>query len=76
MFRYKISHQLSEETKDLMSQMFLFKVITLFELIGFSLLIAFFIITFQHPKPNFFLVWIPVALLVSPLYYCLEKTKT
>jgi hypothetical protein len=76
MFRYKVSKQLSEETKDLMNHMFLFKVISWFELIGFSLLVSFFIITFQHPKPNFFIVWIPVVLFVSPLYYCLEKTKT
>jgi hypothetical protein len=76
MFKYKVSHQLTEETKDLMNRMFLFKVISLFELIGFSLLVSFFIITFLHPKPNFFIVWIPVALFISPLYYFLEKTKT
>lgn len=73
MFREKVHQQLNEETKSLVASMFLFKIVSLLEILGFSFLLSIIIIPFLHSKPNFFLVFLPVLGFISCLYVFLEK---
>lgn len=73
MFREKVHHQLTEETKTHIHNLFLFKIIVFMEIIGFSFLLSILIIPFLHSKPNFFLVFLPVSVFIGFIYLCLEK---
>lgn len=75
MFRVKVSQHLSEETKVLIQNMFLFRVITFLEIIGFSFILSLIIIPFLHAKPNFFFVFLPVCSFVTLLYFSIFRTK-
>jgi hypothetical protein len=69
MFKYKINQKITEETKELVNEMFLFKIVLFFEFIGFSVLFSFITEAFLKPKPNFFVVFIPFLLIVTILYF-------
>lgn len=75
MFKEKVSEHLTEETKDLVNQLFMFRIITVIEIIGFSLLLSLLIIPFLHSNPNFFVVFLPVLIFISILYLCMERPK-
>ncbi|MGV3466350.1 MAG: hypothetical protein ACO1OT_13785 [Heyndrickxia sp.] len=75
MFKYKINEKMTEEVKDLVNEMFQFKILLVMELIGFSLLFSFVTETFVRPKPNFFLVFIPFLFIVLLLYWITKSIK-
>lgn len=76
MFKYKIGHTVTDETKNLVQEMFSFKIILFIELIGFSLVLSFITIALIQPKPNFFFIYAPFQLFVSLLYFIMQKITT
>ncbi|MBS4172660.1 hypothetical protein [Bacillus sp. FJAT-49736] len=75
MFKYKINEKITEETKDLVNEMFQFRIVLFFEFIGFALLFSFITETLISPKPNFLFVFIPFLLLVIFLYWITKCFK-
>ncbi|PKR83277.1 hypothetical protein [Heyndrickxia camelliae] len=75
MFKYKINQKITEEVKDLVSEMFLFKILLFFEFIGFSLLFTFITETFVRAKLNFLLVFIPYLSIVLLLYWITKSIR-
>jgi len=75
MFKYKINQKVTEEVKDLVNEMFQFKILLYFEFIGFSLLFSFVTETIVRPKPNFFLVFILFLSIVLLLYWITKSFR-
>lgn len=75
MFKYKIGHRISEETKDLITQMFLFRIIVLIELVGFSMLFTFFTLCCFRPRLNFILIFLFFLLLNGSVYFIVLKPR-
>lgn len=75
MFKYKINQKVTEEVKELVNEMFQFKILLFLEFVGFSLLFSFVTETLVSPKPNFFLVFITFLFIVSLLYWLTKNVK-